>query len=209
MKNKNKWIVELLDQATMKMSAILWFAFSAILIWILLQLLNIFYGFSLLNWLKSLPILYPFFQYIYGEILKGTPLGIIYLFSIASFFLFPVPLEALFFTYIREFYNHTYFIIFSIIGLFIGQLINYLLGRNLGFIFRHFFNKKTKRNFKNKINKYGGGAIILMEAVPLPFQLFNFFTGIFKYQFKKFIFFSMTGLIIKNIILYLIYIYFF
>lgn len=199
---------ELKENIMMKVSGILWFAFAALMFWLLLQFLYLFYGFSLLEWFKTVPFLYPFFSYVYSEIASKTLLGVFYLFSISSFFLFPVPLEALFFSYIKGFDPVLFFMI-STLGLYVGQIINYLLGRYFGFVFRHFFKRKTKRSIKGKISKYGGWAIVIVESLPLPFQLFNFFAGVFKFKFKKFLFFSLLGLVIKNLILLMIYFYLF
>lgn len=209
MKHKKRSVLnEFWDNLVLKFSGLLWFAFAAFMIWVLIQVLYLFFDFSLLEWFKTIPFLYPFFNYIYSEITEKTATGILLLFSISSFFLFPVPLEALFFSYIRGF-DLMYFFLLSTLGLYLGQIINYFLGRYFGFIFRHFFNKKTKINIKSKISRFGGLAIILMEMLPLPFQLFNFFTGVFKYPRDKFLFYSLIGLIIKNLILLFIYVKFF
>ena len=205
---KRNLFSEFWDHLVMKFSGLIWFVIVALLVWLLIQLLYLFFDFSLLGWFQTIPFLYPFVNYIYSEIAEKTSLGILYLFSISSLFIFPVPLEALFFTYIKGF-NPMMFLILSTLGLYIGQIANYFLGRYFGFVFRFMFNNKTKKNIKLKISKYGGVGIVLMEMFPLPFQLFNFFAGAFKYNAKKFMFYSLVGLILKNLILFTIYVKFF
>lgn len=199
---------EFRNNLTDKFLALLFFGFAGLCFWILIQMLYLFYGFSLVNWIKDLPYLYDIFTYFFTEIKNQTDIGLFYMFAFSSLFFLPVPLEALFFNFMKTMVLEKIFVI-AIAGIMVGQLVNYFLGRFLGFIFIKFIKKKTKRSMKSKLSKYGIFAVIFVHIIPFPFQIFNFISGILKYKFFRWTFFAIVGLVIKHLVMYWIYVKFF
>ncbi len=208
-KNKaKKSIKELKTSFKNKTIALFAFLSAGFAFWILIQLLYLFYGFSLISWIKSIPYVTLIFSHIFTEITAKTEPGIFYLFSGSSLFFFPVPLEILFLNMLKEI---SFSLLFPsvLLGIIAGQIINYLLGRFFGFVFRPFLKKKTKEKIKKKLEKYGIFAVFIIHILPFPFQLFNLICGIFRYRVFKWFSFMTLGLLVKHIILYFIYIRFF
>ncbi|MBD3354735.1 hypothetical protein GF361_01980, partial [Candidatus Woesearchaeota archaeon] len=191
-----------------KTVALLAFLFAGFAFWILVQLLYIFYGFSLLNWLKSLPYITLIFSHMFAEITAKTEIGIFYLFSGSSLFFLPVPLEILFLNMLKDI-SFSILLPSVLLGIIAGQIINYFLGRFFGFVFRPFLKKRTKEKIRKRLEKYGIFAVFLIHILPFPFQFFNLVCGIFRYRFFKWFSFMTLGLLVKHIILYFIHIKFF
>ena len=57
------------------------------------------------------------------------------MFMFSSLFFLPIPLEALYFAMLKEglTFSNTFRLV--VLGMVVGQIINYMLGRGLGFIF--------------------------------------------------------------------------
>jgi membrane protein YqaA with SNARE-associated domain len=188
-----------------KIVAILFFAFAGIMIWFGIQILYYFFDFNILEWIKSIPYLYTTFQYFFDEITARTDLGIFYLFMFSSLFFLPVPLEALYFAMLKSGLDLYGTFKLVVLGIIAGQIINYMLGRILGFVFISFINRSTRKSIKRKLSKYGILAVSAVHIVPFPFQIFNFVTGILRYSFFKWLIFVIIGLSFKHIVMYYIY----
>ena len=201
-------MIEFRNDITDKFIAILFFAFAGFCFWVLIQMLYMFYGFSMINWIKDIPYVYGIFSHFFIEIKQQTDLGVFYLFAFSSLFFLPVPLEALYFKFMGSMPFEKIFVI-AVAGIMLGQLVNYFIGRFFGFIFVHFIKKKTRRSMKDKLSKYGIFAVIFVHIIPFPFQIFNFVSGILRYRFFRWTFFALVGLVIKHIAMYWIYIKFF
>lgn len=204
-KRTKKGFFEFIDDLKNKIVAVIFFIFAGFFFWVFMQLLYYFYGFSLIEFVKELPFVYPLLSHVFNEISSGSDLGIFYLFSVVSIFVLPVPLEALFFTTLKG--GLTFFEIFLLVvpGIILGQIINYTLGRFLSFIFISFIKKKTRRNMTGKLKKYGIYAIAFVHIIPFPFQIFNFVTGILRYPFLRWLPFAVMGTVIKHIIMYYLF----
>jgi len=176
------------------------FLIVGILVWLLVQLTFIFYGFSFIDWIKNVPYVYDTFLHIFTEARKGTSLGVFYLFTFGSLFFFPVPLEVVYFT-LKDM-PFTVLFPLAVGGILLGQVVNYFLGRFFGFILLGFFKKRTQRRMKEKLERYGPFAVTAVHIIPFPFQLFNFFTGVFRYNFFKWILFAFIGLVLKHLAMY-------
>lgn len=191
-----------------KFMGIFFLLVAGFFIWLFFDLLYLFYGFSVTEWLKSLPYVYETFSYFFAEIKAQTDLGIFYLFMFSSLFFLPVPLEALFFNLLRQDFPFQKVFVISVAGLLAGQFINYMLGRLFGFIFVHFMEEKTRMGIKRKLVKYGVFAITFVHMIPFPFQIFNFISGMLKYSFLRIMFFAAIGLAIKHVVMIWIYLKF-
>jgi len=200
-----EWFKDFKEGFKNKTAALIAFIFAGFMFWLLIQLLMIFYEFSLIEWIKDIPFLEEVFLYLFREITSQTPLGVFYLFMIASLFFLPIPLEALYFNFLRNGFPFPSLMFYTVGGIVVGQMINYWLGRLFGFIFMSFIKKKTRRSVKTKLTKYGIFAIVLVHLIPFPFQVFNLLAGAFRYKFWKWIVFVILGLVIKHLIMYWIF----
>ncbi len=200
------WYKELIHDLRKKIIAFLAFTFSGFLIWALFELIYYLYGFSIIEWIKSIPYVYQIFQHFFSHISMQTNLGIFYIFLFASLFVFPIPLEALYFSYLIAGYSPATIFMLSYFGILSGQIINYSLGRFFGFIFVYFIKKKTRNKVKGWLKRYGIVTLIPIHVVPFPFQAINFIIGLIKYNFLKWILSVSLGLLVKQLIMNLIYI---
>ncbi|MBW2998257.1 VTT domain-containing protein [Candidatus Woesearchaeota archaeon] len=168
---------------------------------LLVKLVDVMFEFSILKWVKTLPFLFPLYNYVLNVIKNGGDLGMFYIFAFAGIVFMPIPVEALYFSYLKTDIYVPKLLLISTVGVFIAQLFNYFLGRFLGDLLSPLLGKKEVIRFKQRLFKFEWIAIIFMHALPLPFQSFNFITGMFKYDFKKFCLFSMIGCILKGLLL--------
>ena len=192
-----------------KTVAIVFFALAGFSFWILVQLLYLFYGFSIVAWVKSIPYATTIFSHLFTQITAQTKLGIFYLFTGSSLFFLPVPLELLYINYLKQGFAVNELLPIVLMGIIAGQFINYFLGRFFSFIFISFIKKKTRKKIKHRLEKYSTTAILSAHILPFPFQIFNFVSGVLKYKFFRLFFFMTIGLIIKHIAVYFIYLKFF
>ena len=203
-----RWWKEFKKDLKNKSTALLFFILSGMCFWLLMVLLNIFWGFDLGGWLKGIPFLYTTFSHFVDEISARSNAGIFYVFAISSLFFLPIPLEALYINFLREGFGFQELFFLAVGGIIAGQIINYLFGRFFKFIFMQFIKKKTRLSMKRKLVRYGPVAVTSVHLIPFPFQLFNFISGMLKYSFIKWIFFMTLGLALKHVIMYWIYIQF-
>lgn len=208
-KNKVKKKTKLfLKDLKVKFTALFFFFFVGFLLWALSRVIFYFYGFSVVEWIKTIPYLYPLFVHFVNEIKLRTPLGIGYLFMFSSLFFLPIPLEPLYFGVLGQ--GGVFIVtLATVTGLIAGQFLNYMFGRFFGFLFLRFIKKKTQKSIKEKLKKYGGVAIFFSHIIPFPFQLINFFCGVLRYKFLKWLLIVIIATIIKHIIMYGIYVRYF
>jgi len=210
MEKKNKkqsWIKRLTTKLTNKIVGIIFLLFAFAMLSILSQLLEIFYGFSIFNWFKTLPYIYPIASHVFMEIEALTDRGIFYIYSFGGLFIFPVPNEMIYFRLLRKFsFNHLLPIIY--LGLLVAHNINYFVGRIFGFILKLFFSKKSTEKIKNYLKRYGSPTILIFNALPLPSPFFNFCCGLFKYPYKRWFLAAYIGQICNYVILTAIYLNF-
>lgn len=168
-----------------------------VLVWILFQLLFMFYGFDVTNWFLNLPYVPDVSSHMVSEITSQSKLGLFYVFAMSSLFFLPVPMEALHIGFLRSLdANEILFVI--VLGIAVGQLVNYGLGRLFGFIFRSLFHKKTIRGAREKLEKYGAFAIFFVHFIPFPFQIFNVVLGTLRYPFLMWFLLMLSGLLAKH-----------
>jgi len=200
---------EIKKEFTPKTSALAWFGMSLFFLWVLSQLLYLFYDFSILSWIRNLPLISPFLKYFVINIQNRSPLNIVLSYLISTLFFFPFPMEAIYLKYLNYGHYALYDLMFlAILGTFIGQVINYNIGKYLGHRCKNLVSKRTRTWIKNNLTKYEGIAIVIVGSLPLPSQMFNLFVGFFDYDATKFKLYCLTGIIIKFIILTIIFINF-
>ncbi len=83
-----------------------------------------------------------------------------------------------------------------------AQIIDYLIGLLVGSksIFR-LVGQKRILNAENYIQKYGNITIFIFNLLPLSSPLIALVAGMLKLKFKNLIFYSISGLVIKYIII--------
>ncbi len=202
-KGIKNFFVDLWDKAV----AILAFGVAGLLIWVLVQMVFSFYGFSVVEWMQGIPVLYPTIMHLIYHVQTGSELGVFYLFLFSSLFFLPVPLEALYLNFLRSLPFERIFVI-AVAGIVLGQVINYWLGRMFGFIFREWVRKSARRSIRHKLDNHGILAILAVHIIPFPFQIFNLISGVFRYKFFKWLLFVIIGLTIKHLLMYWIFLAF-
>jgi len=184
-KAKN-WLAEFFTDLGNKLIALLFFGFVGLCIWILIKLSYNFFGFDVMNWMKDLPYVYSTFSYFFDEVSRRTQLGIYYLFSFSSIFLFPIPLEVVYAGLLKSLsFKQVY--LPTVIGVITGQHINFFAGRFFGNILKPFIKRKTRKKIRKYLEKQGSLAIFFFNALPMPYPLFNFIVGLSKYSYFKWV----------------------
>lgn len=177
------------------------------LIWLLVKSLYYFLDFDLILWFKELPIIYPFIKSSIDNLSSATILGIIITFSLTSSFISPIPNELIFYSLLLDGMIFTKALILTFLGVLLGQHINYFVGKWFGKVIQKFIKVKKRKNVREKLDNYGIYAIFTINLLPLPFPLFNFVTGMVKFDYKKWLISMALGLFIKFAIIYLIYLF--
>ena len=196
---------ELAKDIRKKLIALAFIAFSGFFIWLLFTFLYFVYGFNVIAWIKNLPYIYPIFQHIFDQIAAQSQQGLYYMFSFSSIFVFPVPLEFVFFGFLKQGFAPKSLYLITIAGVFTGQNLNFFFGRFLGFLIKPYIKKRTRRALRRRLHKYGVFAIAFMHLLPLPYPLFNFVVGLTKYNYFKWIIVMLPSLLINYLIFYWIY----
>ena len=100
--------------------------------------------------------------------------------------------------------------IIIIIGIALGtalmaQMLDYLIGYSLSSKFLNtYFNQKKNKRAIGYIQKYGSATIFIFNLFPLSSPIISLASGMIKYPFKKVVFFSTAGLLIKYTVIGLI-----
>ncbi|MBW2977502.1 VTT domain-containing protein [Candidatus Woesearchaeota archaeon] len=204
------WLKRLTTKISNKLVGILFFLFAITMIWFLFQLLEIFYGFSIMAWFKDLPYIYPITVHIFNEIEALTDRGIFYIYMFGGMFIFPAPNEILYIRLLRDGLSFDYVLPILYLGLFIAHHFNYFVGRTFGFILKHLFSKKSREKIGGYLKKYGMPTILIFNLIPFaPAQFFNFCCGLFKYKYHKWLFAAALGQVSNYLIITAIYFKFF
>lgn len=178
----------------------------------IIVLLYLFYNQIMLYFLelmKTNPTLYSYYLYIESQISNNTLKGLLFVSVLGSLFFLVLPSEALFIYYLSS-TDHFFILIMAItlFGSMIGLSFNYFFGRVLGegvirFLFRTNFDK-----YKEKIDRYGGYVLFFGNVFPGPIEVLTVFFGGFKFHYGRFLFLSFMGRLIKYLILFFIYLFF-
>ncbi len=99
-------------------------------------------------------------------------------------------------------------LVFSIIGSYIGSLINYFIGKKyLSFEVKEAFEKKDYKKYRKLFYKYGGLALALAAISPIPWVAFCWLAGSFKMKLRKFVLYGLIPRAIRilTIVLFVLY----
>lgn len=163
----------------------------------------------ILNILKSNPTTYNYYLTVESNILNKTLLGLFFISILGSLFFLILPSEAIFLYYLNStsyFFGFT--ILVTVIGSLVGLTFNYFFGFALGERVLMFLFKKNFFKYKEKIEKYGGLVLFFGNILPGPIEVLAVFYGSFKFDYKRFLFLAMMGRLIKYIILFIAFFFF-
>ena len=168
-------------------------------------ILEVFFGFLAKN-----PTLYSYYLYIESQITNLTLTGLFFFSILSTLFFLILPSEATFLYYVGITDHLIIFILFfCLLGNAVGMTINYLFGRILGEkILLKLFNERSFYKYKDFIEKFGGYMIFLGNIFPGPIEFIAVFYGGFKFSYKRYIYLAMIGRLIKYILLYLAFIFY-
>lgn len=86
----------------------------------------------------------------------------------------------------------------AVITALIALTIDYLIGYTFSKSFLTKFIKEQKlEKYEGRIQKYGNPIIFIFNVLPLSSPLLTLAGGLIRYEYKKLIFYSSLGLIIK------------
>lgn len=121
------------------------------------------------------------------------------------FFIF-MPVELAFIYYLTGDINIWLLNLVAISTALISQTVDYIIGYLLSSkIIERFIGHNRYDNAENKIRKYGNIAIFMFNAMPLSSPVISLAAGMLKHRIKDTVFYTVTGLIIKHLILTLIF----
>lgn len=164
----------------------------------------------IMDYFKSNPTVYNDFLYFSSQIKNSTLPGLFYISILGALFFLAIPMEAIFIYYLSStFHSALAIIAIIVIGSVIGLTINYFMGWVLGDkVLKKFFDKENYEKYKNYISKYGGVVIIVGNIIPSPIEPLTLLYGGFNYDYKKFFILSLIGRIIKYLILFIAFYFF-
>lgn len=159
--------------------------------------------------LKANPTIFSNYLFIKAQIANNTIFGLFFMGFFGSLFFLALPSEAIF-IYFLDSTNHNFIIIIliMIIGNTMGLIFNYGFGRILGKRVIRFMFKKNFFKYKEKIDKFGGLILFFGNIFPGPVEILSIFYGAFKFDFKRYVFLSFMGRMIKYILLFLAFFFF-
>ena len=129
--------------------------------------------------------------------------GLVHFSGYLFFFLMPVEMA---FIYYLSFYNHLVLIAVAMITAVLAQLIDYFIGYSFSTgIINNLVGEKKIVNAEKQISRYGNITIFVFNLLPLSSPIIALVGGMLKFRFKDMMLYSMTGLLIKYILLSLIF----
>jgi len=126
-------------------------------------------------------------------------------FSGYLFFLF-MPVELAFIYYLKGDINVWILNAVALGTAIISQTIDYLIGYIFSTkIIDHLIGRRRYEKAEDKIRKYGNITILLFNLTPLSSPVISLAAGMLKHRKKDAIIFTLTGLILKYLVLTLIF----
>lgn len=151
----------------------------------------------ILNFLESIPILWSIIGPIVSEVQKGSLLGLFYLVFLGSLFFISIPAEFSILYYLSLGHNPVWIILITILANLMGHIVDYFFGRLFGESLIRFFIKSKFDGLKGIFEKIGGGIIVGGNILPFGTEIIVLVVGSIKYNFKKFLIYSLIGMTIK------------
>ncbi len=125
-----------------------------------------------------------------------TPLRLLIICIMGGMVFIPIPGELAFFFSIGQGYPLGWCMAAAIMGFFLGNIINYLLGLKLHKQVMYLLSAKKFFGMRRKINHWGVYAILVLNSFPAPSDVLTFCLGTIRYNHKR----LFTLIIIGNII---------
>ncbi|MCB9359340.1 VTT domain-containing protein [Candidatus Woesearchaeota archaeon] len=145
-------------------------------------------------------IINTFFTHIFTQIGNSTILGAFYTALFGGLFFIFVPIEAVFVSFATK-NNPLIVIALFIIGFMISYTVNYYIGMKLVNFSKNIIGPRKFYKIKVKLNKWGGWAIFMFNALPLPSQPLATILGIFKYNKTRFYTIFILGQLVKYFVI--------
>ncbi len=99
-------------------------------------------------------------------------------------------------------------LVFSVIGSYIGSLINYFIGKKyLSFEVKQAFEKGNYKKYHKIFYKYGNLALALAAISPIPWVAFCWLAGSFKMKIRQFVLYGLIPRAVRilTIVLFVLY----
>jgi len=146
-------------------------------------------------------------NHVKSTITSFSILGALYTTMFGGLFFLPIPMEILFFAFLRAGLFPPLLIGIYVLGMIISFTVNYIVGSRLSEISKKIITPKRFYKIKVTLNKYGIWAIFAFNALPLPAQPLAAIIGVFKYSKAKFYLAFILGQTIKFSVFALAYFY--
>lgn len=191
-----------------KKNAILKKLLATIIFFFVLWLIFLLIKQPLINMINSNPILSTIFEHIKLQIENRTLFGLFYAAILGALFFMSMPIELIAIYYYTNGYPPILVAISAVVGIIIGNTINYTIGRVLGKRVLNYFFKSGYNVIEEKLHKYGGWIIFGLSIITSPIDIFILICGSMKYPFKKMIKILAFGESLKYIAIYFLIDYF-
>lgn len=126
-----------------------------------------------------------------------TPLRLLIISILGGLIFFPIPSELAFFFSIEDGYSLGWCMAAGITGLFLGSIINYLLGLKLHKQVMYLLSAKNFFGLRRQINRWGLYVILLFNSFPAPSDTLTVCLGTIRYNYKRLFILVVIGNIIK------------
>jgi membrane protein YqaA with SNARE-associated domain len=158
------------------------------------------FRYYILEFFKGVPWLWSIVGPIVSEVQKGSLLGLFYLTFFGSLFFISIPAELSILYYLSLGHNPVIVIIITIIGNLSGHILDYLFGMAFGENLLTFFLKGNKIYWiKGVFEKIGGLIIVIANILPFGAEIVVLVLGAIRYNFKKFLIYSVIGMTTKYV----------
>jgi membrane protein YqaA with SNARE-associated domain len=174
---------------------------SGLLIIVGIYALGLIFGSQILNALIKVPFFNQVYKSITVEIARRSVLGLSFLTFLGGLFFVPYPAELLFLIYTRIGYNIIYVAVIMVLFTMLAQAANYGIGFFIEEKILHDFVKEKKREFLSSLKKYDIMFIVILNILPLPADILSVIFGMIRYDFKKAMFYTFIGKVLKYLFL--------
>lgn len=118
--------------------------------------------------------------------------------------------ELLFIQLIRLGGNPLFFTLVAVTTALIALSLDYLIGYTFSRAFlTKIISEKKLSKYQKRVEKYGDAIIFVFNVFPLSSPLLTLAAGLIRYNYKRLIFFSALGLLIKYSALAIFFAYFY
>lgn len=119
------------------------------------------------------------------------------------FLLMPVEMA---FVYYLSYYEEAKLIGVALLTATFAQIIDYIIGLSFSSKFIHYFvGERRIEKAEKQIRRYGNLTIFIFNLLPLSSPIIALVAGMLKLRFRDLLFYSLTGLLLKYVVLTLIF----